>query len=184
MPSPLGHALAGFAAGWLISPAPLARDSNGHVGGHRRFTDAIRAPRAWVFIAAGLAADLDLLVGLHSRYTHSLGAVMLSLAVALWWTRGRGRADLGISVAIAASYGSHLLLDYLAEDTSPPLGIMALWPFDNGFYMSPVSVFMGISRKFWLAAAWKANIVSVIRELLILAPVAWAVGRYRLAGGH
>jgi membrane-bound metal-dependent hydrolase YbcI (DUF457 family) len=183
VPSPIGHALGGFAAGWLISPAPLASASDG-VAGESCFAHVMRSRRTWAFVAAGLAADLDLLVGLHSRYTHSIGAAMLVLAVALWWTRGRGRAALGLSLAVAASYASHVLLDWLANDTSPPLGIMALWPFDNGFYLSPVSVFMGISRKFWLAAAWKGNLVSVARELLILTPVAWVVGRYRRAEGH
>jgi membrane-bound metal-dependent hydrolase YbcI (DUF457 family) len=127
-----------------------------------------------------MVADLDLLVGLHSRYTHSIGAVLLTLAVTLWWTRRRGRAALSVSVAVAASYGSHVLLDWLAQDTSPPLGVMALWPFDSSFFLSPVHVFLRISREYWLAAAWTQNVVSVARELLILVPLAWAVARFRL----
>jgi hypothetical protein len=146
------------------------------------FRRVVYSRRTWVYVAAGVAADADLLVGLHSRYTHSVGAALVTLAVALWVTRRRGAAGLRVSLAVAASYGSHILLDWLAQDTSPPLGIMALWPFSDGFFLSPVSVFLGISRKYWLASAWTQDAVSVAREVLILAPLAWVVGRFR--SGH
>jgi membrane-bound metal-dependent hydrolase YbcI (DUF457 family) len=179
VPSPLGHALGGFAAGWLIAPEPAGSSAGPDTAATSWWRRLVRSRRAWVYVAAGLVADLDLLVGLHSRYTHSLGAVLLILAVTLWWTRHRGRAALLLSLAVAASYGSHVLLDWLAEDTSPPIGIMALWPFDSGFFISPVHVFLGISRQYWLAPVWTQNIVAVARELVILAPLAWAVGRFR-----
>jgi hypothetical protein len=179
VPSPLGHALGGFAAGWLIGPEPAGSSVGTDTAPRSWWRCVVRSRRARVYVAAGLIADLDLLVGLHSRYTHSLGAVLLALAVTLWWTRHRGAVALSMSLAVAASYGSHVLLDWLAQDTSPPLGIMALWPFDSGFFLSPVHVFLGISRKYWLAAAWRENTVSVARELLILGPLAWAVGRFR-----
>jgi len=38
---------------------------------------------------------------------------------------------------------------------------------------------MAISRKYWLAAIWTQNLVSVTRELLILVPVAVIVARFR-----
>ena len=53
MPSPIGHALAGIAAGWLVAP-PDVRDRRG----------AIR--RAAIFALAATAPDLDLLVGAHA----------------------------------------------------------------------------------------------------------------------
>ena len=68
-------------------------------------------------------------------YTHSIGAVRL---VAVWRRRsGRRRrvCDAGsraaLVVAAALAYGSHLLLDWLGDDTTPPIGIMALWPFSR-----------------------------------------------------
>jgi membrane-bound metal-dependent hydrolase YbcI (DUF457 family) len=180
VPSPLGHALGAFAAGWLVDPAPASAPTTAPAAVPAWFHRVVHSRRTWIYVAVGLAADADLLVGLHSRYTHSIGAVLVTLAVALWATRRRGPGRTRMSLAVAACYGSHILLDWLAQDTSPPLGIMALWPFSGGFFISPVHVFLGISRKYWLAAAWTQDAGSVARELLILAPLAWAVGRFRL----
>jgi membrane-bound metal-dependent hydrolase YbcI (DUF457 family) len=119
-----------------------------------------------------MAADLDLLVGLHSRYTHSIGAALLVFAAAWLVLRTRHPSPVAVAAAVALSYASHVLLDFLASDTTPPLGIMALWPVSDGFYLSPVTVFMGISRKYWLGTAWTQNAVSVAREVLILLPLA------------
>ena len=58
MPSPIGHALGGIAAGWAIAPVKNARN-------------------AVLLAGAGAAADLDLLVGTHRGPTHSLGAAVL-----------------------------------------------------------------------------------------------------------
>ena len=136
----------------------------------------LRLARRWVwpltFAAAGMAADLDLLAGVHSRYTHSIGAALLVFAVAWLTLRRTHRRPAAVACALALSYGSHILLDWLGTDTTPPLGIMALWPFSGDFYLSPVPVFMGISRKYWLAAAWGQDATSVLRELFIVVPVA------------
>ncbi len=179
MPSPIGHALGAFAAGWTIAPDEVASPDGSPRSARDRFRSIVRSRRVWIFVAVGVAADLDLLVGLHSRRTHSVGAALLTFAVALWLTRRRGREGLWLSLAVAAAYATHPLLDYLAEDTTPPLGIMALWPFSDRFFLSPVSVFLGISRKYWLAATWARDAVSVARELVILGPLAVAVGWFR-----
>lgn len=175
MPSPLGHALAGFAAGWLVDPDP-ARPADCAGGFRAAVSRIVHSRRAWTYAAVGVAADLDLLAGLHSRYTHSVG---VALGVSYWLARRRSSRAAWFSMAIAASYSSHVLLDWLAEDTTPPIGIMALWPFSSGFYMAPFQVFLGISRKYWLASAWKQDLVSVARELLILVPVAAVVALCR-----
>jgi membrane-bound metal-dependent hydrolase YbcI (DUF457 family) len=126
-----------------------------------------------------MAADLDLLVGLHSRYTHSIGAALIVFAVAWLGLRTRLTSPIAMAAAVALSYASHLLLDFLASDTTPPLGIMALWPFSSGFYLSPVTVFMGVSRKYWLGATWAQNALSVAWELVILLPLAALVAWLR-----
>jgi inner membrane protein len=172
VPSPLGHALVGFAAGWVAGPAACRTAPD---AGPERKPGILATLARWrwpvAFAAAGVAADLDLLVGLHSRYTHSVGAALLVFAGAWLMLRGRVCRPAAASLALGLSYGSHVLLDWLATDTSPPIGIMALWPFSRDFYLSPVTVFMGISRKYWLAAAWTQNAASVAWELLILLPV-------------
>jgi inner membrane protein len=155
MPSPIGHMLGGAIAGQVVAGR--------------------RMPR-WVPLAfgvAGAAPDLDLLFGIHSGPTHGVGFALLAgaLAAAAWRGPGRWR----VAAAFAAAYGSHTLLDWLSTDTSPPLGIMALWPFSTEYYLSPYRVFLPVSRKYWLVEAWLGNLRAVIRELLILGPLVWVV---------
>jgi hypothetical protein len=128
-----------------------------------------------------MAADLDLLVGLHSQYTHSLGAAALVLVatLALLLPSTRWPRAVWLSIAMGAAYSSHVLLDWLSTDTTPPIGIMALWPASQAYYLSDLHIFEGISRDIWLAATWRQDLASVARELLILAPVAVAVWALR-----
>jgi membrane-bound metal-dependent hydrolase YbcI (DUF457 family) len=157
MPSPVGHALAGLAAGWLVDGAPA-------LSGLRVKERALSV--ALGFAALGAAPDLDLLVGAHSRQTHSVGASLLvGLAVAVVWRRWR------LGVATAAAWGSHVLLDWLGTDGTPPIGVMALWPWSNGFYESSAHLFLPIERRWWLAHFVSHNLRALIRELLILVPV-------------
>ena len=170
MPSPVGHALGGLIAGWLVggisrSAAPRSRAIS-------------RPPWREVALFAGLAVapDLDLLVGAHSTYSHSVGAVIAVGLTALAVTRGKRPL---LALACAAAWGSHLLLDWLGSDTTPPLGIMALWPFTREFYQSPVGVFSAISRRYWLPDFYTYNTIAVLRELVILGPLAWLTWRLR-----
>ena len=173
MPSPVGHALGGLAAGWLVVGAARAPASP--------YPEA-RGPslrRAVLFASLGVAPDLDLLVGTHSTYTHSIGAVVIAGLAALAWTR-----HPRLAAACAAAWGTHVLFDWLGADSSLPLGIMALWPFTNAFYISPITIFMAISRRYWLSGFVAHNAAAVARELLILGPAVWVVWRTRgRAGG-
>jgi membrane-bound metal-dependent hydrolase YbcI (DUF457 family) len=127
-----------------------------------------------------MAPDLDLLVGAHSGPTHGLGSALIVACLAwgclraIGW-RGPGLAAWGVLLA----YASHTLLDWLGSDTSPPIGIMALWPFDRGHYESQRHLFMAISRRYWLPEFWTYNLRALVRELLILIPVVAFALRYR-----
>jgi hypothetical protein len=176
MPSPIGHALAGIAAGWLIDP-PRARDTRGALG------------RAAVFALAGMAPDVDLLFGTHRGPTHGVGAAVIAGAAA--WVCGAGFRVSGtgwitavrFALAVAAAYATHTLLDWLGTDTSPPIGPMALWPASRDYYESGLHVFMAISRRYWLPGFWTYNLRALARELVILAPVAAAVVFFRRRAG-
>jgi membrane-bound metal-dependent hydrolase YbcI (DUF457 family) len=135
---------------------------------------------AVLFGALGMAPDLDLLFGTHSTYTHSVGAVLIVFLAALVWPR-RGRR---FAAACALAWASHLLLDWLGADSTPPLGIMALWPFSEAFYQSPVPVFRAISRRYWLADFYTQNAVAVAREVLMLGPLVLAAWWMRQRGGR
>lgn len=119
------------------------------------------------FAVLGVIPDADLLFGTHSTHSHSIGAAALILAVARIVT-GRWRWAMGAAVA----YGSHILLDWLGNDTTPPIGIMALWPFTSEFYESTFHLFMPISRRYWLSGFLTHNLTAVMRELIVIGPLA------------
>jgi len=155
VPSPIGHAIAGVIAGWMVDPP------TGH-----------KTTRIAAYAAAGMAADLDLLVGAHSGPSHGIGAA-LTLGVMTWAILRRahtGRSAIA-ACAMTAAYASHTLLDWLGTDSSPPIGIMALWPFSHEYFESPWHVFMAISRRYWLPEFWTVNLLALGRELLILIPL-------------
>jgi hypothetical protein len=179
----VGHALAGVAAAWLtggrlrreprdtpslrLSGQPLRRPLN---------LTGLMAEVA-LFSAAAIAPDLDLLFGTHSTYSHSVGAVLIVFALTL---AVGGAPHRRIALGVAAAWGSHILLDWCGSDTSPPIGVMALWPFDYGYYQSPVSIFDAISRRYWLPDQfiW-GNLRAALKEIILLAPLSAAAYVWR-----
>jgi hypothetical protein len=170
--------LGGVAAGWLVADraGPASRDRLAATRGWLPVWVRASWRQAAVLGGLGVAPDLDLLAGTHSTYTHSVGAVALVFVAALLWTRAPR-----LAAAAAAAWGSHILLDWLGSDTTPPIGIMALWPFTDAYYQSPFFVFMAISRRYWQPGFLAHNTLAALREVLILLPIAAAVGWRRLA---
>lgn len=168
MPSPIGHALAGVAAGWSIR------------GGLLR---AGAGSPAWretaLFAGLGMAPDLDLLVGLHSGPSHGAGFALLAAAAA-WIPEIDARRRLTLAAACVLAYASHILLDWLGTDTSVPIGIMALWPLSREYYQSGLHVFMAVSRRVHQPELfWGQNVAALLRELLILVPIVAVIGYLR-----
>jgi inner membrane protein len=153
MPSPVGHALAGLAVGWFLNSRRLSWDRAG-----------LLMAAAYGFVAA--VPDLDLLLPIsHRGASHSVGAAALAGLLAWGVTR-----RLRTALVFAAAYGSHILLDWLGTDTTPPIGLMALWPFSREYYESPWRIFMAVSRRYSWAGFWAYNFRVLVRELLILVP--------------
>ena len=174
MPSPVGHALGGFAFGWLA-----ARSSR------------LRYPllTAVTFATLGAIPDVDILVeGTHRLYTHSIAAVALVAVLAAISLRAVG-ADASdrwrLALAATLAYGSHLLLDWLGDDRSVPYGLRALWPFTETYFQSDLRWFPQVERRYWLPGFWTANLRAVGYELLMLSPLVafaiWARARRRQA---
>jgi len=157
MPTPIGHALAGLA-----------------VAGYGRKSDS-SARHVAILAFCAAAPDLDLILRLvdglshHRGASHSFGAALLA-GVAAFLLRRAG-VDLPSSGLVSAAWGSHVALDYLGLDTSPPFGEMALWPVSSAFYVSPVSLFYDIPRSF-AAEAIRHNLIAVLIEVVVLAPLA------------
>jgi inner membrane protein len=141
------------------------------VAGRRAWPDWVS--QAVVFTAVGVLPDIDLLFRAHSGPTHSIGAALV-VAIMAWGVSGF-RARTAVTLAIFAAYGSHILLDWLSEDTSAPLGIMALWPFSHEYFMSPVSIMPAISRRYWLGGFWAHNLRALAFEVAVLLPIAIGV---------
>jgi inner membrane protein len=176
MPSPIGHAIGGVTAAW----AGAGRSER---------------PREWlaqalVLGAVGMLPDIDLLFGVHSGPTHSIGAAVIAGLIA-WpvaWLALRFQAEgaerlagaerLPLSgeaarwaLAVSLAWMAHFALDWLGEDTSPPFGVMVLWPFSREHYMSPVPLMPAITRRYWLPGFWTQNFRALIFELMVLLPV-------------
>ena len=83
---------------------------------------------------------------------------------------GAARAGRVIACAIALAYASHTLLDWLGTDSSPPIGIMALWPFSRDYYESHLARLHGDLAPLLAAGVLDAQSARARRELLILGP--------------
>jgi inner membrane protein len=162
VPSPVGHALGGLIVGLLIVPRNVASISIGVFG---------------TIAGAAVAPDLDFLWGRHNQETHSLAAAILAgLAVFAW------KRNAWLAIAVTIAWVSHVLFDWLGSDTTPPLGVMALWPFSREYYFSNAFFFEAISRRYWLDNFVSHNAWAVTKEVLFLAPIlalVWRVTRHK-----
>lgn len=172
MPSPVGHALGGLIVG-LVCDAQASGAARSSV--RAVFTSRIVAASA----VAAVLPDLDFLWGRHNMETHSLGAAVLAGLVMWLWRGGHAR----IAVSIALAWASHVLFDWLGSDDTPPLGVMAWWPFSSSFYFAHAYVFEAISRRYWLDGFWAHNLGAVVREVMMLGPVLAALALWRLRSG-
>jgi membrane-bound metal-dependent hydrolase YbcI (DUF457 family) len=171
VPSPVGHALGAIAIAWPIVPRKIRHG-------------------ALIVAAAAIAPDLDLLVATHRGASHSIGAALLAGLLAAIVVRGLadGTGDspsgirdaaLWVGIAVALAWGSHVLLDWLSNDTRPPVGIMALWPLSDAYYKAPIEIFPPVSRRYWESQFWLYNLRAVAVEMLLLGPLA-AVALWRM----
>ena len=120
--------------------------------------------------------DLQKWLYLGTLLVSSLAAALLIGLVAL--VLRRTGADLPGAGWMSAAWASHVLLDYLGLDTSPPSGETALWPLSTRFYVSPVAVFYDVRRAF-TPPAIEHNAIAVAIELVVLVPIALLCWRRR-----
>ena len=129
----LAHATAGYLAYEALRPA----------GPHRP------ALLAGAVLMAN-APDLDFLPGIligapavyHRGMTHTVGALLV-VSVAAWAVARilRSRSAWWWGLAVAAAYGSHLLVDWMTVDAVPPTGIRMLWPLTDAWLHAPFNLF-------------------------------------------
>ena len=156
MPTPIGHALAGLAVAGIATRGDAS------------------VPRTSVLVFCAVAPDLDLVLRFvdgmnhHRGPSHSVTAAVLVGVLGLVLARGRPWKRL--APWAAAAWLSHVVLDYLGVDTSPPRGEMALWPFSDAFFASPIPLFYDVPRAFDLASI-RHNLTAVAIEIAILGPI-------------
>ena len=160
VPSPVGHALGGLIVGEVLAPSALI-----------------------LCAVAGVVPDVDFAWGGHNRQTHSLGAAIIAGLIVLAWKRSPR-----LAIAVTVSWTTHVFFDWLGSDDTPPVGVMALWPLNSNYYFADAFFFEAISRRYWLDNFITHNAWAVIKEILILGPLAitaflWQVRRrYRRPG--
>ena len=173
MPSPLAHFLFGVTT--HVAAAPTA-----DVGWRRRTV---------VAVVAAIAPDLDFALvpfglAVHQGASHSIGAAVLAgavvvvIAALLRWPR-----PPALGLAALLGWSSHVVLDLLNLDTHPPIGLMALWPFTEGYYKVPWPIFMDIGR----TLDWKTvrhDALALAWEAALLCPLLVVTWRARTARGR
>jgi membrane-bound metal-dependent hydrolase YbcI (DUF457 family) len=178
MPSPVGHLIAGAAVGWAAEALPPLRERV-HAIRDRGGAVPTVTPLVLACAALALAPDFDILLASHRTYTHSIGAAVFAAVLGAAIARYRGTAPLAVGLACGFAVGSHIVLDWLGHDGTPPFGLMALWPFTTSWVYSGADLFADVSRSYWKPEEFIfKNAVSVAREVAILAPpaaLAWWV---------
>jgi membrane-bound metal-dependent hydrolase YbcI (DUF457 family) len=168
MPSPVGHTLAAYAA-MLVLDAGLITS---------RYKMNLAIGAAFIF---GTLADADFVVAQfttipylrHHYFSHSIPfAAALTLLIWALLKLFRFQNAKKISIVLGVAYGTHLLLDYLAEDGSKPYGIPLLWPFSHHHFIAPVNIFFSIHRGELGAIFSLHNLAAILIEIAVMAPVA------------
>ena len=139
MPSPIAHSLAGYV---------IYRAASEN-------TSRIEWGTLFLYCVCSNLPDLDFIPGFllgapnkfHHGVSHSLGfAVAFAFCMSLFLLFVKNQSVLRNFVIFFSLYFSHVLLDLLSYDSSPPYGVPALWPITDNYYISPISVFLDIQR--------------------------------------
>ena len=180
MPSPVGHALAGVAVAWgadLVPGRRAWRIAPADACWYRKAGDGLTV----VCLALAAIPDADLLTSSHRTFSHSISSVVvvaLVAAVAAAWAH---RPVVRIAGMSGAAYASHLFLDWLGVDTTPPEGIQVFWPFAHAWFISGFDLFRATEREnLFSAQAFWTNVLAVTQEIVLLAPVLVALWLVRV----
>lgn len=179
MPSPIGHAIAGAATVWL---ADLVRGPHDTRPSPTRAETSPPGLSRWITASAlagaalAMTPDLDYLAGAHRLQTHSLGAAILVAAVVWLVVRARGGPAVVAALTAGASYGSHLLLDWLNGDS----GVMLFWPLTSSMHSAPVEMFLMPTFEYWHPVRFLlVNTLYVGWEVVVIGTPAVVIGWLR-----
>jgi membrane-bound metal-dependent hydrolase YbcI (DUF457 family) len=168
MPSPIGHLLAGVSV--ALAAQTAARPISWRFGA------------ACAVLAALPDADLAVAPALHRTVTHSVTSALVLMIIAAgvtgWVTRSADGRPMWpqawrVGLICGLAWASHLVLDWLGSDPSPPRGIQLLWPFSERWFISGANLFPGTERRnpFTLAATIQ-NARAALFELVLMGTIA------------
>jgi inner membrane protein len=169
MPSPVAHSLTGYAIYRISSE------------------DALRIGWRTIFMysTCSILPDLDFIPGFlidepnrfHHGISHSLGfAFVFGFLISLLLLITKSQSIIRNFFIFFSLYYSHVLLDLLSDDTSPPYGVPALWPVTDNYYISPISAFLdihraSISESFITSLFNLHNFLAIFVEFIIFLPL-------------
>ncbi|NOZ09686.1 MAG: metal-dependent hydrolase [Gammaproteobacteria bacterium] len=147
----------------------------------------------WLYVAAANLSDFDFLPGLlsgdmerfHRDASHSFvfAAIcgVLVYSIARWRRADKPLRTGGLAAGLV---GSHVVIDWLTRDPSPPMGVPALWPITEAHYTAPWHLFLNVERHGLDSLdVWLHNLLGATLEFGVLLPLlllAWFWGhRYR-----
>jgi len=166
--------MAGVATAWTADLLTGRQAATRATAPDATLYDRIGGHFTVVCAALAAAPDLDLVFGWrwHRTYAHSIGAALIVAAAAALIAWRRKRPVLFTSLTCGAAYATHILLDWLGADPTPPYGIMALWPFSHGWYISGLNLFDAVSREYWAPRQFiLGNLLNAGWEVVVLGPV-------------
>ena len=147
-----------------------------------------------LYIVAAGAPDLDLLPGAligdpnryHHGISHSVGlaAVFAIVAAASVAIARRGNVRRAFVIA-GGLYLSHLGLDLINADTTPPFGEPLFWPITDRYFIAPFAILPDITRtsssvvSFFTSLVSLHNLWTLTAEALLLTPVALLAALWR-----
>lgn len=179
MSSPFAHTLGAYS--FLVTAAP-------------QFVSKKKLHwMAWLGAAAlGSLADADFVIAhftthaalRHHYFSHSIPfALAFTLCTYVILRIAGNTRPLAWSLLIGIGYSTHLLLDFVTDDKSPPIGIPLLWPLTSEHFISPRNIFLAIHRGSISTLFGTHNLLAILKEFVIMSPVAflaWHIAKKRV----
>ncbi len=129
-----------------------------------------------LYVFAANAPDLDFIPGIfighanrfHHGISHTLGFSVLFALSMYVISRCKRKKDFMIFFLL---YFGHVLIDFLAADTSPAFGVMLFWPFTKRYFISSYSIFLDIHKATLSSLFDVHNLMAIVREMIIFSPI-------------
>lgn len=181
MPTPIGHALGGYAAAEAATPETGGRNSKWAI--------------VLLAVVVAISPDFDFIPGLlvnnipkyHRTMSHGVPAALVVASVLTVLLRGWWKGALWqLWVLLFAAYMSHVVLDIVTPDPTGGSGIRPLWPLSSVWFAYPLPFLEplnqlrildhgGTNETFWATLfSTRAAMVFVIDAVMVL-PIVLAV---------